>query len=271
MDKQGAKMKKYFRVVLFTFIFAILANGYQCYLYSCLIFKVARGNQVFVGNNEDFSDPVTLVWFLPPEKGKYGRVYFGHSNHHPQGGVNDQGLFFDWVAGYKTDWRPSPDRLDYEGNLNEKVLEECATVEEAVKIYQKYDRISFRYARILLADRTGASVIIGWAKGELKFYHSKGTYQVLGYRDHIAELMLKKIQTREKELSIDYLKSILDACHQEGRNPTKYSNIHDLKNNIIYVYQFHNYDEVITIDLDNELKKGKHQYIFDKNNKNQHK
>jgi len=41
------------------------------FLLYCYTRKVPRRNQVFVGNNEDFSDPVTLVWILPPEKGKY--------------------------------------------------------------------------------------------------------------------------------------------------------------------------------------------------------
>ena len=51
-----------------------------------------------VGNNEDYKIPYTRVWFVPPENGKYGRVYFGYDNWSPQGGMNDQGLFFDFFA-----------------------------------------------------------------------------------------------------------------------------------------------------------------------------
>ena len=29
------------------------------------------------GNNEDYYNPLTKVWFIPAEAGTFGRVYFG--------------------------------------------------------------------------------------------------------------------------------------------------------------------------------------------------
>jgi hypothetical protein len=54
------------------------------------------GQRVLVGNNEDSKIPYTRVWFVPAEKDQFGRVYFGYDNWIPQGGMNDQGLFFDY-------------------------------------------------------------------------------------------------------------------------------------------------------------------------------
>ena len=57
----------------------------------CTVFTAADGDVVLVGNNEDFLHPLPKVWFLPPEGGKFGRVYFGFENQY-QGGMNDQGF-----------------------------------------------------------------------------------------------------------------------------------------------------------------------------------
>ncbi len=66
--------------------------------------------------------------------------------------------------------------------------------------------------------------------------------------------MLEKIKD-EDDLSVDYFKSILDATHIEGQqhegasSNTLYSNILDLPNGIIYLYHWHQFDEVVTLDV----------------------
>ncbi len=176
--------------------------------------------------------------------------------------MNDQGLFFDAVAGYKTDWEASPKRLNYEGNLNRKIMEECATVEEAIAVYDKYNKSSFKYARILLADRTGASAIVGWIDGDMKFIRDKGDFQAIGANEEAAISMLKAIKENKKTAGVDDVKEVLEACHLEGRYPTQYSNICDLKNNVIYMYLFHDYSTVVKFDAAEEYKKGAHNYLL---------
>ena len=174
---------------LFLSIFIVLIL--PLYMFPCLILKIAHGNCVFAGNNEDVDNPLSKIWFEPPEEGKYGITYFGYGFNYPQGGMNDQGLFFDAVAGYITDWKTSPKRLNFGGNLNRKIMEECATVEEAIAVYDKYNKSSFKYARILLADRTGASAIVGWVDGEMKFIRDKGSFQAMGFKEETAISMLR--------------------------------------------------------------------------------
>ncbi len=238
--------------------FVVLVLPFQ--IFPCLILKIAHGNCVLAGNNEDVNNPLSKIWFEPPESGKYGITYFGYSANYPQGGMNDQGLFFDAVAGYKTDWKTSPKRLDYEGNLNRKIMEECATVEEAITVYDKYNKSSFKYARIFLADRTGASAIVGWIDGDMKSIRDEGGFQAMGVNEDTAISMLKAIKENKKTTSVDDVKEILEACHVERRYPTQYSNICDLKNNVIYMYLFHDYSTVVKFDAAEEYKKGKHNY-----------
>ena len=64
----------------------------------CTIFHAYDGEIALGGNNEDWEDPNTIMWLEPPAEGAYGRAYFGFLNRWPQGGVNDQGLFFDGAA-----------------------------------------------------------------------------------------------------------------------------------------------------------------------------
>ncbi|MBM3311855.1 MAG: hypothetical protein FJY80_10135 [Candidatus Aminicenantes bacterium] len=243
---------------LFSLIFLALALPLQTF--PCLILKIAHGNSVLAGNNEDIDNPLSKIWFEPPEKGKYGITYFGYTANYPQGGMNDQGLFFDGVAGYKTDWKASPQRLDYEGILFRKIMEECATVEEAIAIFDKYNFSAFQSARIFLADRSGASAIVGWIDGELKSIRDTGNFQAVGFKEETALAMLKALKDGQKTLGADDVKAILEACHQEGRYPTQYSNICDLKNNVVYMYLFHDYSAVVEFDANEEYRKGKHDY-----------
>ncbi len=55
---------------------------------------------------------------------------------------------------------------------------------------------------------------------------------------------------------------ILDATHQEGRYPTQYSNVYDLKNRKMYVFYQHDYDRVLEIDLESMLKQGAQSYAL---------
>ena len=59
-------------------------------------------------------------------------------------------------------------------------------------------------------------------------------------------------------ISVDLFRRILAATHQEGPFPTQYSNVYDLRSRTMYMYFFHDYDHVVTVSLDDELKKGPH-------------
>ncbi|MCB0642453.1 MAG: hypothetical protein KDC44_12475, partial [Phaeodactylibacter sp.] len=72
-----------------------------------------------------------------------------------------------------------------------------------------------------------------------------------------AEEMLQAI-TQESDLNVDYFRSILESVHQEGIfSTTLYSNIFDLKNRILYLYHWHQYEEVVVINVDEALAEGK--------------
>ena len=221
-------------------------------------------NLVLVGNNEDWSNPRTRVWFVPAEKGAYGRMFVGFDNGFPQGGMNDQGLFFDGFATPHLEVAPTPDRELYFGNPATKALAECATVDEVVRLFDKYARPN--RAVLFFADRHGDAVAIepeaavrkkDWFFVQTNFYQSRtppGTETCPRFK--IATRMLEESRGA---ISVDLFRRILAATHQEGNAPTQYSNIYDLTARVMYLYHFHNFENVVRIDLAEELRKGPHK------------
>ena len=236
-------------------------------VFSCTMVMVVKGNTILAGNNEDWRNPETRMWIYPGQKGEYGRICFGFDNGYTQGGMNDQGLFIDGNALTGTDWKRSPDKPDFKGNLMDHILKFCATVDEAATFFNKYNFQSLARARFPIADARGGSVVVEWGRGKLQIIKRKGRYQIStnfvqsnfspeNYpcaRYKIA----KKILDSTDRVSIDLIRSVLSATHNEYSYPTLYSNIFDLKNKKIYLYNFHNFEEVVVIDLIKKLKEGK--------------
>jgi len=222
---------------------------------SCTIFVLTNGQRVLFGNNEDWSNPKTRIWFVAAGDGHYGCVYVGFDDGWAQGGMNTKGLAFDWVAGYMEKWKPSRGMKSVRGNPSERMLETCATIEEAVAFYKTHREPSFSRAKILVADNTGASVIIGAKDGHLQFEKASKS-RGFGYGGAIVETMLAK----SPEPTVANCAIILRACLQKGQYATKYSNVFDLKSGNISIFQFSVRDDAVDFNLFDELRKGDHYY-----------
>ncbi len=115
---------------------------------------------------------------------------------------------------------------------------------------------------LMFSDKSGDSVII---EGD-EFLRKKGSFQVVTNfyqsrqendrtmcpRFDLAVGMLEKSQ----EVSLALCRRVLAATAQEGGAPTQYSNVFDLKQGLVYLYHFHNFEEVVVFDLAKELEKG---------------
>jgi len=258
---------------LLVFITLICLAG--LYLFPCTIFNASKGGRVLAGNNEDLNTTDSRIWFYPPSGGKYGYVYVGFDSFSIQGGMNDQGLFFDYNALKFAKMMPSPEKRPIKGWrwLMNKIMGECATVDDVVSLLEEYNLGWWGPNQVMYADATGASAVIGADKeGGLSIVRKQGDFQVstnfslanpefgaFSYpctRYDIANAMLDDMD----ELTVEYFRKILAATHQEGNNPTVYSNICDLTNKEIYIYNFHNFEEVAKFNLAEEFKKGEHSY-----------
>ncbi len=223
--------------------------------HACTIFVLTDTNRALFCNNEDWSNPNTRVWFVPAQPKHFGHVYVGFDNGWAQGGLNTEGLAFDWVAGFKETWNPDHGLTNVWGNPAEQMLESCATVAEAIAFFRGHREPSFTYAKILVADRTGASAIIGAKGGKLEAETSKQC-RGFGYGGRALDLLLEE----SPEPTVADGARILRACLQKGKYATKYFNIFDLKSGDIYLYPAPTQDDEVKFNLTAELKKGAHYY-----------
>jgi hypothetical protein len=164
---------------------------------------------------------------------------------------------------------PKEGKPVYLGNLILKAMAECATVEEVLELFDQHSLPGIWKNQLFVADRTGDSAIIepltvirktGRYQIVTSFYQSETRpEEITCWRYKTAKDMLERVDS----ISVDLFRDILDAVSVDvasGSAPTQYSNIYDLRQRIIYVYHFLNYENVLVIDVDEELKKGNHSY-----------
>ena len=246
-------------------------------LLACTAFVAEDGETVLVGNNEDWFKkyPIELK-FEQSEKGRYGRVYFVYNNL-TQAGINTEGFMFDFFATLFSSPQVtiSEDKKEYQGKLMNKVLEECATVEQALQLIAHYNLgfLEEHNCQIFIVDKTGDSAII---EGDT-IIRREGEYQVVTnfHQSKVKDenkpcefyrfgckrykTAVEMLDNREN-ITLDGFRKILHATHQSGLVKTLYSYICDLKKGLIYAYNLHNFDDVAVINLHEELQKGNHSY-----------
>jgi|GEM_PF-1038585 len=249
-------------------------------------FMAAKGEKVLTGRNGDSKNLNVRMLVLPPSEGKHGRIYLGFEDGGwfvNTTGMNDQGLWYGSTS--LCDGASLPERNDIKNYYNkptipyelcEKVLEECATVDEAIQIYATYFT-PFWNGHTLIVDKFGNSVIVEFGEKDVVFIRRKNSYQVMTnfpnadtlnarwyncYRYKTAESMLAS----SREISTDLFRSICDAVHLEGSSgssdssPTSLSTAYDVKNGNLFVYYFHYFEEVLVFNVFEEIAKGENYY-----------
>jgi choloylglycine hydrolase len=241
-------------------------------VFGCLILFITNGKEVFVANHEDWYAQDAEVTFIPATGNKKGMLYFDFASEGTaQGGMNTAGLFFDGTATPKAPYPANQSKKDCNCYIWTKILEECTTVEEAIKYVQEFMIPEIEQIHVLFADSLGHSAIIGVYEGKLQVHRNTHNYQLLtnfnitnpAYggepvcrRYTTAEAMLKA----DSSASVENLKAILAKTHQE--NLTVYSNIYNLTRREVYVYSKTNFTARVKLNLDEELKKGKHAVLI---------
>lgn len=259
--KQFLKMTRW--TVLLTMF--ILPLGLQ----ACTIVMTARSGLILFGNNEDWSERKTKMWFEPGENGEYGRVCFGFSRDFgfAQGGMNEKGLAIDANALRPTGWESEPGKPPFPDNLMDYILAHCATLDDVIQLFTKYNSSSLARARFPVADATGASMVVEWADGKVRFIKRTGDFQIATnfvihpvpdgpypcWRYNKANNIFKKMD----RIAVEEVRQVLDATHQEGQYPTVYSNIYDLKKRTFILYHFHDFEKPLHFNLMDELEKGR--------------
>jgi len=237
---------------------------------ACTIVVKADDSTILVGNNEDYLDPRTKVWFLPGTDQSHGRMIWGYDRHmYPyQGGMNEKGLFIDINAIGFTGWQDNPETPDIPGSPVDYILSHCATVDQAVAEFRKHD-VDLGWVKYVVADENGSSAILEWLNDELHVIRRDRDYQIsTNYlspkeptepRYQISEQILKS----QDRPAVDLIRKVLAATSYDvDLGQTMYSTICDLKRKKVYLYNFHFFEEVVTYDVAAELAKGNASYAI---------
>ncbi|MFX0173768.1 MAG: carcinine hydrolase/isopenicillin-N N-acyltransferase family protein [Candidatus Hodarchaeota archaeon] len=262
--------KKKLGFTVFVLIFVIIAT--IRFVSACTIFTSSYGDTVLFGNNEDWTNPNTYIWFELSENNQYGGVYLGFNDFHSQGGMNEKGLCFDANGLPRISLNSHPELPYTEEWVVRFLMKICTNVTEVTEMASKYNWGTSIAYQVQFVDATGDAVVISAGiNGELNFtrkiegegYLVSTNFNLANpdngwspcWRYNKATEMLDAID-HEDDLTVEYFRDILKAVHQEGTYATKYSNIFDLKNRDIYIYKNFNFNGVVVLNLDEELAKG---------------
>jgi len=252
--------------------------------FDCTTIAKVKKNTVLIGFNLDYRDFIPKVWIIPTSKDCYGRFCFGFDKNFKiaEGGLNEKGLFIAANAlNEDSGWKANPGLPNWEQwsgwhetGVPDGILAKCATVDEALKVFKNFNLFTLNRVKFLMADKSGDSVVIEWSKAGLQCVERTKDYQISTNfvasnfqpgqypcaRYRLAEQILGAVADR---VSVDVIRSVLSATHMEFQTPTVYSNICDLSSGDIYLYYFHNYEEVVKMNLFREMKKGETKYIVE--------
>ena len=248
------------KILYILMIFILLAGS----AFACSMFTKTVDGKTLIANNEDWNDPNTYVWFEPGEGNEYDCMFVGYENLFPQGGLNEAGLYFDGFATAPKPIKKSLDKPLFDGWLNSHVMKTCATIDEVISIFDEFNLQFLERAMFMFVDKTGDAVII---EGD-EYIRKKGDSQIVTnfYQSLVPEGMEYPCERynmlvpmmQECEVSVADFRKALAAVHAEGEYPTIYSNIIDPNALVMFLYHFHNFENVAVIDMKEEMAKGYH-------------
>lgn len=251
-------------------IVALVVISFQSH--ACSMFVIKKNGKVMVGNNEDFWNQNSRMWFERGNKDEFGVAYVGFDDLWPQGAINDKGLVFDGFA------MPHLEIKDFEGKDSPEhedflqfIMRTCSKVEEVKEIFLKWDLRGMETSMFYFVDKSGKQLIVEGDSLEIrnKSYDITSNFYPSQY-DDLNDVTIKHYQKgrelieSKQDTSVSFCASLLDSLHQETSwgGGTLYSTLYDLNEGIIYLYFNHDFENVIKINVKDELAKGNHTLII---------
>jgi predicted choloylglycine hydrolase len=241
---------------------------------ACLILFLTNGHDVLVANHEDWYARDAEVTFVPATGNNYGMMYFDFASEGTaQGGMNTEGLFFDGTATPRAPYPENKTKPDCKCYIWKKILQECSTVEEAIRLVEKYRIPEMEQIHVMFADKKGHSAIVGVYDGQLQIHRNTGNYQLLTNFNitnpaYGGEPVCSRFTKAEQMLKIDSVASIAnlrDILSQTTQGTlTVYSNIYNLTKTEVTIYQQGDFSIEKTINLKESLVKGRRSQLISK-------
>lgn len=266
-------MEKKRRLLIATLFCFIYSTSFVQNLYGCSMFKITLHGKTMVGNNEDYWNPNTRIWFEKGKTRKYGVCYVGYDNFWPQGGMNEAGLVFDGFAMPYLAIKDTIGKKELDANFLKIIMEKYSDVNEVKKYFANHNLTGLETSMFLFIDKTGRYLVVqgdSLITGNDQYYILSNFYPSQIKDESKIDIPFyhkaKRLLESYRDTSISFCTSVMDTMHQERDwgGGTMYTTLYDLKEGIIYLYYFHNYNHVVTFNLKQELEKGNHIFIMPK-------
>lgn len=253
-------------------IMVVLMQSISVSSFACSMFVIKMNSKVMVGNNEDFWNQNSRMWFEQGDDKNFGVVYVGFDDFWPQGAINEKGLVFDGFA------MPYQEINNFAGKKPPEqedflhfIMRTCTTVNEVKNFFSQLDLRGMETSMFYFVDKSGKQLIVEGDSLEIrnKSYDITSNFYPSQY-DDLNDVTIKHYQKGRKlieskqDTSVSFCASLLDSLHQETSwgGGTLYSTLYDLNEGIIYLYFNHDFENVIKINVKDELAKGNHTLII---------
>jgi penicillin V acylase-like amidase (Ntn superfamily) len=257
------------------FILGFLLGPNRSEACSVLYYVDSNTGNIYVVNSEDYwLDVNAYIKIEPKTKHKFARLWYGWDNF-AQGGINDQGLFFDAAV--------TPEQKKIKGhkipnhNIGDKILAHCSNVAEALEFLEN-NKIASRDGHLMFGDKTGKAVVVEWVDGKrmlhwiennrlimTNFLLSRpeaGNYPCTRYSS--IEKRLSELEKSGKDISLLDIGNTFGLAVQaptkkdDGRvGGTVYTSfINITENKFVLSYKLSN-EDIVKLDLNTEFQKSK--------------
>ena|SRR3989338_5266861 len=235
---------------------------------ACSMFKITENGRTIVGNNEDYFNPFTKIWFTPGLNGQYGVVNMGFGNNFPQGAMNEAGLVFD---GFAMDYLavndtagklmiPNTEYIPY-------IMHNFSTVREVQAYFRTINLSHLETSMYLFVDKSGEYLIV---EGDSLIIGNEPTFMLSNFypsqttnEDAVPIPFYQSgrafVANNTPHADFHTCSSVMSNLHQDI---TQYSSIYDLSSGNFTIHFFHDYENKVEFNLKEELAKGKHEFII---------
>lgn len=254
-----------FRRIVVSAALILLFFMYPCInALACTVFVKYDDSHGLVGNNEDWLYSYdSTYWTVRGNDTEYARICFGISSY-VQGGMNEKGLFYDGATCPETEVPYDESKEQLGMDAGEVVLSKCATVKEAVEFLSGYNIAPGFGDHLIFADSSGDAAVVEWVESEMKVLPVENNQLVatnfflsnpdLGGYPCERYNMATEILNKGEPLNPLAFSNILSSTTQHwGDGGTKYSNVYDLTNLKVYLYEKADFSKVSVISLRDEL------------------
>jgi hypothetical protein len=246
--------------------------------FSCSMYKITLGGKTIVGCNEDAWRLTPHIWFENKvQSGSFGAAFTGSrfdgaNGYAPQSGMNEFGLSFSRLAAHSPKNKPvvsgSRKAISNPTLYLKDILHTCKTVEEVKAYISQYDYSYFIEDVFIYIDKSGKYLVVEpytLAIGDEPNYvlsnfcpsatPENAAFKLNRYRKGVEFL---KYKTDTTLAFCTALSDTMHVCREKIGDGTLLTSIWDLYNGTVNLYFYHQYKNVVSFNLQDELAKGDH-------------